>query len=977
MTTTLRACGIAGKVVEKIPGIVSTCRECRVWAKGGNATIPSVTLSERFNQHVECDLLFYKQFIIFHLIDRCTRWHAAKIIENKFEEILLDALFTTWIWILGAPEYFYVDGESGLNTQSAKTWIENQGSKFKCRAPEQHARFIERRGASLRACMHISEQQCIKEGIAITIHILLAICTFAGNALTNIGAGTPYNAVLGRQPAMLPPLDNTEVQAAGDSEDGRVEARVRETVITSMVQTTAQQRITRTLRARTSPSTDGKYKPGDLIDYLKHGGKKDVSGWHGPTNVIKDSPAEGQVIIKLAGREYPYRYQDVRHTLLIFLTYLSGIFHTRDEATKTVEQFIQHMAIGTTMMFGLVTDRNGRISTSDASRQQPQLVAALTFVIRNHLMITNALAARLSRGARRLGEVKVGDHSILHWWLPNGTTQAAEFDGTAINLAETIGPDHTRAYSIQVILKDGSSCSIQDAAEELTTPSNEEIGTPSDAASQAGSINHDRMSTIPEGSNEDDEDLWHVLERYFPENTDWNREESTHHPLLAVCQALESEPSSNGLPSDPGDQEHAFHNMTMHLRTHFGAQVEHAYATVEVPCYIAPQHDVLGRPIQEYAHYMAAGISPESYGTYLLVDEEGNSYVDMAYDRNYAKVCGPDAGMQDGDVMVVRTYLGNTKKCVIERDTDVLTAADLREHWQAASAATLEELRNWVKYNTFNRKSRKGVENIMTSKHVAKWKWVDTPEGRKRILRIRMTIRGFQDWFAHLEENYSGTASRQSQRLLCSEAACHPDWDFVTVDVEKAFLQGMTHEEIEASTGEKQRKAYFNLPPGSAALLRKLPGFEDFDERYECLESTKHGTGTKGAPRAFSLKLSGVTQGPIIRMKSLTFDREMEVRHDRGKLVASGTKHVDDIKYGAVPAILWKEIVPALEAVFGELKINKKVFTNTGVRHARQEDGGIITDQDEYISALKPIQHVKMIGQSPDADADDELASLF
>ena len=52
--------------------------------------------------------------------------------------------------------------------------------------------------------------------------------------------------------------------------------------------------------------------------------------------------------------------------------------------------------------------------------------------------------------------------------------------------------------------------------------------------------------------------------------------------------------------------------------------------------------------------------------------------------------------------------------------------------------------------------------------------------------------------------------------------ACHDDFIFITVDVEKALLQGMTHEEIEASTGEVQRRAYFDLPPGSAAVLRQI-----------------------------------------------------------------------------------------------------------------------------------------------------------
>ncbi len=169
---------------------------------------------------------------------------------------------------------------------------------------------------------------------------------------------------------------------------------------------------------------------------------------------------------------------------------------------------------------------------------------------------------------------------------------------------------------------------------------------------------------------------------------------------------------------------------------------------------------------------------------------------------------------------------------------------------------------------------------------------------------------------------------------------------FITVDVEKAFLQGMTHEEIEASTGEVQRRAFFDLPPGSAAVLRQIPGYEDFDERYECLMSLKHGTGTKGAPRAFSLKLASVTQGPKCRTKSITYDGKLELRFDDNALTAIATKPVDDIKIGGVPKIVRGQIIPALKAVFGKLTTHEEEFTNTGVRHKRPGDGTVEVDQD-------------------------------
>ena len=40
-------------------------------------------------------------------------------------------------------------------------------------------------------------------------------------------------------------------------------------------------------------------------------------------------------------------------------------------------------------------------------------------------------------------------------------------------------------------------------------------------------------------------------------------------------------------------------------------------------------------------------------------------------------------------------------------------------------------------------------------------------------------------------ETFSGTARRQSQRILASEAACHPDWITASLDVNCAFLKGL------------------------------------------------------------------------------------------------------------------------------------------------------------------------------------------
>ena len=59
----------------------------------------------------------------------------------------------------------------------------------------------------------------------------------------------------------------------------------------------------------------------------------------------------------------------------------------------------------------------------------------------------------------------------------------------------------------------------------------------------------------------------------------------------------------------------------------------------------------------------------------------------------------------------------------------------------------------------------------------------------------------------------SGTAKRTSQRILASEAACHPDFILASLDIDTAFLQGFTYKEFAEATGESERMVCFNYFP--------------------------------------------------------------------------------------------------------------------------------------------------------------------
>ena len=108
------------------------------------------------------------------------------------------------------------------------------------------------------------------------------------------------------------------------------------------------------------------------------------------------------------------------------------------------------------------------------------------------------------------------------------------------------------------------------------------------------------------------------------------------------------------------------------------------------------------------------------------------------------------------------------------------------------------------------------------------------------------------------EVNVSATAKITSQKIFASEATSHKDWSVVAVDISKAFLQGLTFSEMNQLTGEPEKHISFTVPTGTAKHLRRIPGYEDFDERTEALKCLPPGTGCRAAPRAFNLTLINV-----------------------------------------------------------------------------------------------------------------------
>ena len=111
--------------------------------KPGNQILPSTNLPTRFLDQGEVDLMFYKRYIVFHIIDRTIRLSEGCQISNRDAHTLLEAYTTTWYQRHGPFKLLYSDGEKGLDNAQVIDELKRLGTELRIRAPGQHARMIE------------------------------------------------------------------------------------------------------------------------------------------------------------------------------------------------------------------------------------------------------------------------------------------------------------------------------------------------------------------------------------------------------------------------------------------------------------------------------------------------------------------------------------------------------------------------------------------------------------------------------------------------------------------------------------------------------------------------------------------------------------------------------------------------------------------------------------------------------------------
>ena len=1003
MIRLLERAGVPKQVLEIIPDIVDTCAVCRTWSQPLPQSVASVNIPDKFNDQVECDIVFIYSHNILHFVDRCTRWHAAGVIPDKTEDSIIRGLHSLWISIHGPMRELIMDGERGVAASArAGSFLSRLGIKYIPRAPQQHARIIERRGKLLRDVIHRIDGQLSTEGLTdIPFEYRLAEAVFAGNALVTVNNTTPYNAVYGRVPNLLPNIN----QANGNGELTDPESlplpgimrnshRLREIAIQQMIEGTARARLGRALNTKTlAPGEAANYQINEEVDFYRPPSNKDTPGWTGPARIVDLTQIHrGTIGIDHQGRNMVCKIGDLRRHLA-YLCFEAAILSPVDQSLgiiATVKSLVERLVEGTILHFGLIKtikqDGSASWQNSNVTNHRGNDFVKLQQFATQCLNIDDCVAARIAKGVGTLPAVIGYTDSLLLWWHPqeSGNLSTYEYDCEEHLSMRQYLPEKWHQARIIQILRSSEQISVERPRAEPIMAQQPTGHAPT---------NHPNTSMTNPG------------QRTRPDDA------STHSRAT-------SSPSDSGLSpipeesTQPSTSTSEFGDPTDEFFTHEEPDLRHAVHAAYLACLaeteIPPKSESsdLGEgmpkgtllPIMEELppefktivhnyHVIAANARAGIDLNHGINDEA--EYVEVYYQGDSAKlVHNRTRAPGIGEVLVQRLYLTGARRAVVQRDDDTLTPEELKAHASEVAASMLSELKTWARLKCFSRRNRAMAKNIIDCRWVIKWKHevaatsvadASKQSGAstvsKRVIRCRLTVRGFKDRDAQHLDSYAGTSQRYSQRLVCSEAA-YQGWPICTTDISKAFLQGVTYEELSSLTGEPIREVNFYLPGNCVSILKQVPGFEDFDEHNEVLHCDKPGTGLVDAPRAFSLKLAQVTKNKC-RMIPSSVDGELVLKFENGALICLMAKHVDDLKLtGKKKVIEW--VLLQIQEVFGELKIEWFTFTNCGLRHIQDPISFSITlDQEEYIKNMKPIIHPDLKGLPSDTECSAEIIQLF
>eukprot|EP00971_Amphidinium_carterae_P331793 6465576-Amphidinium_carterae.1 len=426
MHRVLKAAGIPRQVLRDIPQITDSCRICRSWARPTEHSKTSIRLSTRFNESVQLDVLYWTDYMILHLMDECTKWCVAEMIGSTDDQELITSITLKWFQPFGAPSNMIVDGEKGLASDTALHWLSSWGVERIPRAPNQHAHLIERHHQILRDLLHKVQSQHDEEGLVSAPQLLLAECVLAKNTMLSIAGESPYHALYGRTPKLLPEvLDRQGLSVLEDKPDDpllvRNHHRIRELALENIVRENARRRLEAAAKSRATPAAEElQLEIGDMVEFYSKPTHKDASGWRGPAKVVDLSNAtHGNIGLNFQGRPMIRSIRDLRKAL-VYVVFLVPdqqqlANHGISQPLTVVRQYLHSLPLGHLEWFGPV--RTGeRYHLSQHATQHPEVYFALLVLASATLNRNNCLCCRLGHGLCSMPANGECTDSLTFWW---------------------------------------------------------------------------------------------------------------------------------------------------------------------------------------------------------------------------------------------------------------------------------------------------------------------------------------------------------------------------------------------------------------------------------------------------------------------------------------------------------------------------------------------------------------------------------
>ena len=122
MKQLLQHAGIDDSILRLLPGLIDSCKICRLWRRPGNRAVTTSRITSRFNELVQCDILFWNELMILVLIDEATRWCIGQIIPSKGASTIIRCITEIWIRYFGAMQTLMSDHEGALCSDEGSLW---------------------------------------------------------------------------------------------------------------------------------------------------------------------------------------------------------------------------------------------------------------------------------------------------------------------------------------------------------------------------------------------------------------------------------------------------------------------------------------------------------------------------------------------------------------------------------------------------------------------------------------------------------------------------------------------------------------------------------------------------------------------------------------------------------------------------------------------------------------------------------------